>query len=41
MLVADPTKASELLGWRPRHPDLDTIVSHAWAWYSKRSSSAG
>ncbi len=37
-LVADPTKASELLGWRPRHPDLDTIVSHAWTWHLRRSS---
>jgi len=40
MLVADPTKASELLGWRPRHPDLDTIVSHAWAWHGKQPSRA-
>jgi UDP-glucose 4-epimerase len=38
VLLADPTKASELLGWRPRHAELDTMVSHAWAWQAKRAS---
>ncbi|HXJ22481.1 MAG TPA: UDP-glucose 4-epimerase GalE [Polyangia bacterium] len=38
VLVADPTKASELLGWRPRHHELDTMVSHAWAWQARRAS---
>ena len=30
-LVADSSAAREALGWTPRHPDLDTIVAHAWA----------
>jgi UDP-arabinose 4-epimerase len=36
VLVADPTKASELLGWRPQRSDPETIVSDAWRWYQKR-----
>jgi len=35
VLVADPTRARELLGWTCRYPDLDVIVEHAWAWHSK------
>lgn len=31
-LVADPSMAAELLGWRPIMSDLDTIVAHAWKW---------
>lgn len=31
-LVADSTLARRELGWRPRYPDLDTIIQHAWAW---------
>ncbi len=32
-LVANPTKASEELGWEPRFSDLHTIVETAWAWH--------
>jgi UDP-glucose 4-epimerase len=31
-LVANPARAREVLGWRPDHDDLDTIVAHALAW---------
>ena len=31
-LVADPARARELLGWRPRLSDLDTIIKTALAW---------
>ncbi len=34
-LVAEPRLASELLGWRPRLSDLDTIVATACGWHSK------
>lgn len=30
-LVADPTRAREILGWSPRF-GLDDIVEHAWRW---------
>jgi len=31
-LVADPTKARTLLGWRPSFPDLSTILRTDWDW---------
>lgn len=31
-LVADATKAREVLGWRPDYTELATIVEHAWNW---------
>jgi UDP-glucose-4-epimerase GalE len=37
MLVADARKAENLLGWQPRHSDLDTIVRTAWSWQQRRS----
>lgn len=30
VLVADATEAARVLGWRPRHADLDAIVRTAW-----------
>jgi UDP-arabinose 4-epimerase len=38
VLVADPGLAAELLGWRARVSDLDTIVRTALAWYVSRSA---
>lgn len=35
-LVADATKAKTLLGWRPQHSELSTIIAHAWAWEKTR-----
>jgi UDP-arabinose 4-epimerase len=35
-LVADPRRAQALLGWRPRHPELDVMVEHAWRWRTSR-----
>jgi UDP-glucose 4-epimerase len=31
-LVADSAKARTLLGWAPRHAQLDTIIETAWRW---------
>jgi UDP-arabinose 4-epimerase len=31
-LVADPTRARDKLGWRPRYCELETQLAHAWAW---------
>jgi len=36
-LVADPTKATGLLKWKPRCSDLATIVGSAWKWHSRNS----
>ncbi len=32
-LFASSQKIQQALGWRPRFPDLETIVAHAWAWH--------
>ena len=31
-LVADAARLPKLLGWTPEYADLETIVSHAYAW---------
>ncbi len=33
ILVADATRARELLGWRPAMPDLEAIIASAWEWH--------
>jgi UDP-glucose 4-epimerase len=35
-LVAGATRAHQELGWRPRFPELETIIEHAWAWHRRR-----
>lgn len=37
-LVADPAKAARQLSFRPRYPDLDSIVESAWKWHATRGS---
>ena len=45
VLVADPSRARELLGWSPKLSDLDTILKTAWTWHKRgtqgRQSTAG
>ena len=31
-LVADSTRARQVLGWQPQFDALDIIIAHAWAW---------
>jgi UDP-glucose-4-epimerase GalE len=33
VLIADTTKAKNLLNWNPRHSDLSTIIQTAWKWH--------
>jgi UDP-arabinose 4-epimerase len=35
-LIADPRRATAVLGWQPRIPDLETIVSTAVRWHASR-----
>ncbi|MET0595530.1 MAG: UDP-glucose 4-epimerase GalE [Polyangiaceae bacterium] len=35
-LVADASLAHEKLGWRPKYPEIETIVEHAYQWHSRR-----
>jgi len=34
-LVADAGRAGALLGWKPAHSDLDSILATAWAWHRR------
>lgn len=36
LLVADPTRALERLGWRPLRSGLDEIIITAWLWHTAR-----
>lgn len=36
-IVADATRAVEILKWRPQYSDLATIIHHAWAWEQSRT----
>ncbi len=38
VLVASSDRARELLGWQPRHADLEGIVASAWRWHRSRWS---
>jgi UDP-arabinose 4-epimerase len=34
-LVADPSKANSLLGWKPQMSDIDSIIRTAWDWHTR------
>jgi UDP-arabinose 4-epimerase len=38
-LVADCSRAAQLLGWRPKRSALETIVADAWSWERSRGQS--
>ena len=38
-LVADPSRAREMLGWNPRRGDLETQIADAWRWHRKKLGS--
>jgi UDP-glucose 4-epimerase len=35
ILLADPSRARQLLGWLPAHSGLQQMVSSAWAWQQR------
>ena len=36
VLVADSSKAKNLLDWQPQYPDLNSIISSAWQWHKNQ-----
>ncbi len=36
VLIASSDKIKKELGWKPRHEDLETIISTAWKWHAGR-----
>jgi UDP-glucose 4-epimerase len=41
VLVASNARAAEVLGWRPEHGDLVSIVGSAWAWRQRHPGAYG
>lgn len=42
VLVADPTRAIQVLGWLPKYPNINAQIEHAWKWLlHQRESSNG
>jgi UDP-glucose 4-epimerase len=37
VLVADPGRLKEKLGWKAKYDDLDFIIRTAWEWEKKRT----
>jgi len=35
-LIGSPEKAKALLGWRPMHGSLDSILGSAWTWHQRK-----
>ncbi|MGB3311961.1 MAG: UDP-glucose 4-epimerase GalE [Nodosilinea sp.] len=35
-LVGGSDRARSVLGWNPQYADIDTILTHAWAWHQTR-----
>lgn len=40
-LIASARKAQSVLGWKPKYPDLKTIIEHAWAWHQAHPNGYG
>ncbi len=40
-LVAQSTKAREILGWSPKYEDTETIISSAWKWHTTHPNGYG
>lgn len=37
-LVASSKRATDQLGWKPKFPEIKTIVSHAWNWHKNHAN---
>lgn len=35
ILIADAAKAYDQLGWKPKYPELESIILSAWKWHQK------
>ena len=33
VLIASSDKAKQVLGWKPKYDDLETIIATAWTWH--------
>lgn len=35
-LIGSAKKAQQILGWKPQHTNVETIIEHAWKWHEKK-----
>jgi len=40
-LIASSQKAAAVLGWQPKHPDVEDIIASAWRWHSAHPNGYG
>jgi UDP-glucose 4-epimerase len=40
-IFADNTRARTVLGWTPKHSDIQTIVASAWEWHRRMATDGG
>ena len=40
-LIATPEKVVRDLGWKPRYPDIESIVATAWKWHQSHPNGYG
>jgi UDP-glucose 4-epimerase len=40
-LIADSSKARQILGWSPQFDDIEAIVATAWKWHSSHPQGYG
>lgn len=40
-LVADASLAKQILGWRPKYPDVRDMIRHAWTWHQSHPNGYG
>lgn len=38
VLISDVAKATQVLGWTPRFPEVEQQIAHAWRWFCDRQS---
>ncbi len=41
VLVADSSKAGKVLGWKPEHTSMESIIESAWKWHKSHPKGYG
>jgi UDP-glucose 4-epimerase len=41
VLVADSSKAGKVLGWKPVHNSMESIINTAWKWHKSNPTGYG
>ena len=41
VLIASSKRAMEILGWQPKHTDVEDVIASAWKWHSTHPDGYG